>query len=103
MVARLERYVINTHYSYMMEEMSPDLVLPHLIERRVIPAEKALEVDKEKSRSGKVLAILMSVREDVQCLPSLCAALKSAGQPEVAATLYDSKWFLFSCIQHYVL
>ena len=92
-VIRLERDTINIHCSYLMDEMSPDAVVPYLVERRLLSPEKAAEVVEMSSKTKKVFAILEAVKEKavVGRLSTFCAALISAGQPHIADRLTDSE------------
>ena len=93
-VIRLEGDVINIHCSYLMDEMSPDAVVPYLVERRLLSPEKAAEVVEMSSKTKKVFAILLEALQQkrvVGKLSTFCAALISAGQPHIADQLTDSE------------
>ena len=92
-VIRLEGGAINIHCSYLMDEMSPDAVVPYLVERRLLSPEKAVEVVEMSSKTKKMVSILKAVKEKsvVGRLSTFCAALISAGQPHIADQLTDSE------------
>ena len=91
-VIRLEEDVLGIHISYLIDEMSPDAVVPY-IERRLLSPEKAIEVVEMSSNTKKVSAILEALVEKsvVGKLSTFCAALISAGQPHIADRLTDSE------------
>ena len=94
-VIRLEGRAIKVHLSYIMAEMSPDAVLPHLVDRRLLSSAEAAEVVEKNSKREKSLAILKRLDKIniVGVLPTFCAALRSAQQAHVADTLSKSKSF----------
>ena len=93
-VIRLERHTIDVHYSYMLSEISPDVLLPYLVDRRLLSSTEAANVNEMSSQSKKVLAILEALRKRiiVGTLPTFCAALKSAQQPDIAERLSNSEY-----------
>ena len=92
-VIRLEKDTITIHCSYLMDEMSPDAVVPYLVERRLLSHEKAAEVVEMSSKTKKVFAILKALQQKsvVGKLSTFGAALISAGQPHIADRLTDSE------------
>ena len=92
-VIRLEEDVLGIHSSYLIDEMSPDAVVPYLVERRLLSPENAAEVVEMSSKTKKVSAILEALNEKgvVGRLSTFCAALISAGQPHIADRLTDSE------------
>ena len=76
-----------------MAEMSPDAVVPCLVQRRLLSPENAAEVVEMSSKTKKVSAILKVLDEKVVVglLSTFCAALISAGQPHIADRLTDSE------------
>ena len=92
-VIRLAWQAIHVHYSYMLDEMSPDAVVPYLVERRLLSSEQAKEVNEVSSRPGKVTTILQALdeKEIVGRLPTFCAALISAGLSQLAERLTESE------------
>ena len=92
-VIRLEEDVLGIHISYLIDEMSPDAVVPYHVERRLLSPENASEVVEMSSKTKKVFAILKALDEKsvVGRLSTFCAALISAGQPHIADRLTDSE------------
>ena len=92
-VIRLENHALGIHCSYLMDEMSPDAVVPYLVERRLLSPEKATKVVEMSSKTKKVFAILKALQKEkvVGKLSTFCAALISAGQPHIADQLTDSE------------
>ena len=92
-VIRLEGDAISIHCSYLMDEMSPDAVVPYIVERRLLSPEKAAEVVEMSSKTKKVFALLKAVKEKSVAgrLSTFCAALTSAGQKYIADRLTDSE------------
>ena len=92
-VVRLEWQAIHVNYSYLLDEMAPAQLVPHLVERRLLTPEKAKEVKEKGSRLQKVSTILQAlfVNRVLGRLPTFCAALISAGQPHIAERLADSE------------
>ena len=95
-VIRLEWQAIHVHYSYMLDEMSPDAVVPYLVERRLLSPERAKEVNEISSRLGKVTTILQALQGKiiVGLLPTFCAALISAGLSQIAERLTESEYMV---------
>ena len=93
-VIRLEWQAIHVHYSYMLDEMSPDAVVPYLVERRLLSPEQAQEVNEISSRLGKVTAILQALQGKIIVgrLPTFCAALISAGLSQISDRLTESEY-----------
>ena len=92
-VVRLEWQAIHTNYSYILDELAPDGVVPYLEERRLLSREKAQDVMGKSSRLQKVSTILqaLNISSIVGRLPTFCAALISAGQPHIARRLAHSE------------
>ena len=92
-VIRLEWQAIRTNYSYILDELAPDGLVPYLEERRLLSREKAQDVTGKSSRLQKVSTILQALKETtiVGTLPTFCAALISAGQPHIARRLNHSE------------
>ena len=93
-VIRLERQAIHIHFSYMLDEIAPDQLLPHLVERKLLSRDKANEVMEISSRIEKVSAIIRETRANavVGTLRTFCAALVSAELPHIAKKLTDSEY-----------
>ena len=95
-VIRLEWQAIDTNYSYMLDEMMPDEVVPHLVEQRLLSPEKGQDVIEKSSRLQKISTILETLNQSstVGTLPTFCAALISAGQPHIAQRLALSENYI---------
>ena len=85
----------------LLDEMSPDALMPYLVERRLLSPEKATDVKKTSSRVGKAAAILQALIDNgiVGRLPTLCGALLSARLPHIAERLSRSE----STFSHHVI
>ena len=94
-VVRLEAHAIDVYHSYIMAEMSPDAVLPHLVDRRLLSSSEAAEVVQKSSKPEKSFAIIKKIKMSrmLGALPTFCAALRSAQQTDIADTLSKSKSF----------
>ena len=89
-VTRMEWQAINVNYSYLLDEMAPDELVPHLVVRRLLTPEEAKEVSAKSDRLQKIATILKALRLKVGIvgmLPTFCAALLDTGQPNVAEWL----------------
>ncbi|CAI7993124.1 hypothetical protein GBAR_LOCUS1191, partial [Geodia barretti] len=88
---RLGLQAIDTNYSYLLEEMSPDEVVPHLVQRRLLTQPQGEEVWAKSSRLEKVHIIVEALREAknkvVGMFPTFCMALANAGQLHVSERL----------------
>ena len=95
-VMRLQLQAIDSHYSHLLEEMSAEEVVPHLVQRRLLTETQAAAVWEESSPPDRVVAVVEAVRDDendvVGRLPTFCAALVSAGLPHVAERLLNSEY-----------
>ena len=93
-VIRLEHQAIHVHFSYMLDEIAPDQLVPHLEERKLLSRDKANEVMEMSSQIKKVSAIIREVEMNlaVGTLPTFCAALISAELPCIAKKLEDSEY-----------
>ena len=105
-VIRLERHTIDVHYCSMLSEISPDVLLPYLVDRRLLSSTEAANVNEMSSQSKKILAILEALRKRniVGALPTFCAALKSAQQPDIAERLSNSEYinnhtYTYYCVE----
>ena len=92
-IIRLEGQAIHVHFSYMLDEMAPDQLVPHLVERKLFSRDKANKVKDMSSRVEKVSAIIQEIKTSqvIGTLPTLCAALVSAELPCIAKTLEESE------------
>ena len=94
-VIRLELQAIDVHFSYMLDEIAPDQLVPHLVERKLLSRDKANEVMEMSSQRERVSAIIghiASLNAVVGTLPTFCAALVSAELPHIAKKLTDSEY-----------
>ena len=104
-VIRLEQHTIDVYHSSMLSEISPDVLLPYLVDRRLLSSTEAANVNEMSSQSKKVLAILgaLNERNIVGVLPTFCASLKSAQQPDIAERLSNSEYINNNYIHTYIL
>ena len=93
-INRLETQAIHVHFSYMLDEIVPDQLLPHLVERKLLLPDKANEVKKMSGQREKVSAIIQTVKDNdmVGMLPTFCATLVSAELPHIAKQLTESEY-----------
>ena len=95
-VIRLHRQAIDVNYSYLLEEMSPDEVVPYLVQRRLLSQTQAAEVWEKSSPLDKVHKIVAVLREEdnevVGMFPTFCAALTSAQQLHISERLLSSEF-----------
>ena len=93
---RLQRQAIDVNYSYLLEEMSPDEVVPYLVQRRLLTQTQAAEVWQKSSPLDKVHKIVDVLREKknevVGMFPTFCAALANAQQLHIAERLLSSEF-----------
>ena len=90
-VTRLQWQAIHVNYSYLLDEMAPDELVPHLVARRLLTPENAKEVTGESTRLQKITTILEALPTVVGILPTFCAALLDTGQPNVVEQLTKGK------------
>ena len=78
-VIRLELEAIHVSYSYLLEHLSPDELLPHLVARRLLTPEKTRKVKNMSSRHKQITTILNALYglKVVGRLPTLYVALSS--------------------------
>ena len=78
-VIRLEREAIHVNYSYLLEHLSPDELLPQLVARRLLTPEEMRQVKNMSSRHKQITTILNALNGlmVVGMLPTLYAALSS--------------------------
>ena len=95
-VIRLQFQAIDANISYLLEEMSPEAIVPHMLQRRLLTRDDAAKVFEEKSQLRKVLAVIDKMRKRaVGGLLTFCAALIGAGQPHVAQKILSSELLRF--------
>ena len=89
-VVRLEHVTMLVLVSYLMDSMSPEKVVPHLVKRRLLTHDAAVEVLR---MHVQVPGIVDRIEKHMKVgmLSTLCAALFSAGQSNVAERLLNSK------------
>ena len=61
-VTRLQWQAIKVNYSYLLDEMAPDELVPHLVARRLLTPEQAKEVMAKSDRLQKITKILQALR-----------------------------------------
>ena len=104
-VIRLEWEAIHVNYSYLLDQMAPDEVLPYLAVRRLLTSEKVSQVQEKASQLQKTITILEALNGQVVVgmLPTFCAALAStAGQEHIAEKLIDCE-FIKVCSVQYII
>ena len=97
-VIRLEWEAIHVNYSYLLDQMAPDEVLPHLAARRLITPKKVKEVREKAKQRQKTIAILEALdgQKVVGRLPTFCVALfETAGQEHIAEKLTHCEFITF--------
>ena len=103
-VTRLEWEAIHFNYTYLLDQMAPDEVLPHLAAQRLLTPQKVREVQEKTNRLQKIATILEALHGQriVGMLPTFCAALASAaGQEHIAETLTHCEYI--TCVHLYFL
>ena len=93
-VVRLQLQAIRAHISYLMEEMSPDEVVPHLVQRRLLSNTQAAAMSSQQEKVATVVDAVTESENDLAVgrLPTLCSALVVAGQAHIAETLFNSEY-----------
>ena len=89
-VLRLEGRAIKVHTSYMINEMSAEAVVPHLVERRLLSSAEAEEVFEANSPTRKVVKKLYTDLR-IGALATFCAALICADHSHIAKAISDSE------------
>ena len=103
-VVRLQLQAIDVNYSYLLEKMSPDEVVPYLVQRRLLTQTQAAEVWGKSSQLDKVYQIVTALRTlDVGMFPTFCAALTSAGQLHITERLLNSELIMILCAYTYTI
>ena len=102
-VIRLQLQALEVNVSYLLEEMSPDEAVPHLVQQRVLTEKEAAEVWGKSTQLEKVLKIVKVLRDPknrvVGRFLTLCMALTNAGQFNVSETLCKSELHYITIIQ----
>ena len=99
-VIRLEWEAIHVNYSYLLEHLAPDELLPQLTARRLLTPEKMKQVKNMSSRQKQITTILNELRVFMVLgmLPTFCAALSSIPSQEyITEQLRQCE----NCIQYY--
>ena len=83
-VIRLESEAIEVNYSYLLEHLAPDELLPQLTARRLLTPKKMKQIKNMSSRQKQITTILNVLRGFmvVGKLPTFCAALSSIPSQE---------------------
>ena len=92
-VVRLQMQSIHVNYSYLLDEMAPDELVPHLVARRLLTPEQAKEVKGKSDQQQRMIAILQALLDKyvVGMHPTFCAALRDTGQSNIAEKLIKCK------------
>ena len=92
-VVRLQMQSIHVNYSYLLDEMAPDELMPHLVARRLLTPEQSKEVKEESDGEQRMIAILQALldKDVVGMHPTFCAAIRNTGQTNIAETLTKCK------------
>lgn len=92
-VIRLEWQAIHVCYSYLLDEMMPDAVIPHMVKRWLLTTKQEKRADSTNSRLSKVVTILHALcsQHVVGKLPTFCAALSHAKQQHIAEMITKSE------------
>ena len=92
-VVRLQRQVIHVNYSYLLDEVAPDELLPHLVAKRLLTPEEAKKVTERSDQQQRTITILEALLKGfrVGMLHTFCAALRDTGQLNVAEKITKGK------------
>ena len=92
-VVRLQMQAIHVNYSYLLDEVAPDELVPHLVARRLLTPEQAKVVTRKSDRQQRMIAILQALLQQdvVGTHPTFCAALCDTGQSNIAEKLTKCK------------
>ena len=92
-VARLQRQVIHLNYSYLLDGMAPDELVPLLVVQKLLTPEKAKEVKGKSDRQQRTIAILQTLLKGgvMGMLPTFCVALLITGQSDIAEKITKRK------------
>ena len=90
-MCRLRWQAVHVNYSYLLDKMAPDELVPYLVARRLLTPKKAEEVTGKSDRLQKISTILQALKNEVGMLPTFSAALRDAGQPHIAERLTKRK------------
>ena len=102
-VIRLQLQALDVNVSYLLEEMSPDEAVPHLVQQRVLTEKEAAEVWEKSTQLEKVRRIVDVLRHPknhvVGRFLTFCMALTNAGQFQLSETLCKSELHYITIIQ----
>ena len=92
-VVRLQRQAIHVNYDYLLDEVAPDELVPHLVAQSLLTSEEAKEVTGKSDRLQRMIAILQALLTlgRVGMLPTFCATLRDTGRSNVAEKLAKGK------------
>ena len=92
-VTRLQMQSIHVNYSYLLDEVVPDELVPHLVARWLLTPEETKEVKGKSDREQRMIAILQALLHKyvVGMLPTFWAALRDTGLSNVAENLIKRK------------
>ena len=92
-IVRLERQAIHVNYSYLLDEVAPDELVPHLVAQRLLTPEEAKKVKGKSDRHQRTNAILEALLKlgRAGTLPTFCATLRDTGRSNVAERLTKGK------------
>ena len=81
------------NYSYLLDEVAPDELLPHLVAQRLLTPEEAKKVTERSDRQQRTITILEALLKLswVGMLPTFCATLCDTGQSNVAEKITKGK------------
>ena len=86
-MSRLEQQAVHINHSYLLDEMVPDELVPHLVARRLLTPEEAKAVTRKSDRLQRITTILQALNIEVGMLTTFSAALRDAGQSLIAEEL----------------
>ena len=92
-VVRLQNQSIHVNYSYLLDEVAPDELVPHLVARRLLTPEEAKEVKGKSDQEQRMITILQALLKlgVVGMLATFCAALHDTGQLNIAEKITKCK------------
>ena len=93
-VTRLQLQTINAHIGYLMETMSLEKTVPQLVERRILSHRQAEGLWQESTHQQRLVFVIEAFKKipTLGRLQTFCAALVSAGQPNIAEKLLNSEY-----------
>ena len=97
---RLERSVLESNYSYLVEAIVPKDILPELFSQKLITKSQKEEADSHQQKYDKNVAILDSLlgRAEVGAFHRFCDVLSmTSGQEYIADKLTTCKLTCYVC------